>query len=76
MNIFTKLGTIKFSDWWRGLFVAIATTPLSIIYESIKTGAITFDWNSILSFAIIGGLGYIIKNLGTGEGGKLLTNTK
>lgn len=74
MNIFTKLGTIKISDFWRGLFVAIATTPLSIIYESIKTGGLAFNWNSILSFAIIGGLGYIIKNLGTGQNGNLLTN--
>ena len=74
MNIFTKLGTIKLSDWSRGLIVAIATTPLSIIYESISQGQFIFNWKSILSFAMIGGLGYILKNLGTGEGGKLLTN--
>lgn len=74
MNYFTKLGTIKFSDFWRGLIVAIATTPLSIIYESISKGQFALNWKSILSFAIIGGLGYILKNMGTGEGGKILTN--
>ena len=74
MNYFTKLGMVKLSDWWRGLIVAIATTPLSIIYESVSRGQLVFDWKSILSFAIIGGLGYLLKNVGTGEGGKILTN--
>ena len=72
--MWSKLGMVKLSDFWRGLIVAIATTPLSIIYESISKGQFVFNWKSILSFAMIGGLGYILKNMGTGEGGKLLTN--
>ena len=74
MNIFTKLGMIKLSDWWRGLIVAIATTPLTIIYQSISTGILTFDWKAIGTTAIAGGIAYLLKNLATGEGGKLFTN--
>jgi formate hydrogenlyase subunit 3/multisubunit Na+/H+ antiporter MnhD subunit len=72
--MFTKLGSIKISDFWRGLIIAIATMPLTIIYQTIDAGSLTFDWKSILSFALIGGLGYIIKNLGTGQNGNLLSN--
>ncbi len=76
MNIFTQLGTIKVSDWWRGLIVAVATTPLTIIYQSITAIPISFvfDWKAILGAALAGGLGYILKNIGTGQKGNLLTN--
>jgi hypothetical protein len=74
MNPFTKLWTVKMSDWERGLVVAILTTPFTIIYDSVSTGTLTFDWKKIVAAAIAGGIGYILKNFLTGEGGKLLTN--
>jgi len=72
--MFTKLGRIQISDFWRGLLVAIATAPLTIIYQSISAGTLIFDWKAIVTTGIAGGIAYILKNLGTGEGGKLLTN--
>ena len=74
MNIFTKLGTFKLSDWWRGLVIAIATVPLTIIYQSISSGVLTFDWKAIATAAMTGGIAYILKNLSTGVNGNLLTN--
>jgi len=74
VNPFTKLWTIKMSDWQRGLMVAILTTPLTIIYDSVTAGNLTFDWKKITGAAIAGGLGYILKNLLTGQSGNLLTN--
>jgi len=76
MNIFTQLGTIKISDWWRGLIVAIATTPLTIIYQSITATpmSLVFDWKAIIGAALAGGIAYILKNIGTGIKGNLLTN--
>ncbi len=74
MNIFTQLGTVKISDWWRGLIVAIATTPLTIIYQSVSAGAFIFDWKAIIGAAMTGGIAYLLKNLATGEKGNLLTN--
>ena len=74
MNIFTKLGTVKLSDWWRGLFIAVATVPLTIIYQYISSGVLTFDWKAIATAAMTGGIAYILKNLSTGLSGNLLTN--
>ena len=74
MNPFTNLWTIKMTDWQRGLVVAILTTPFTIIYDSVSTGALTFDWRKVVAAAIAGGLGYLLKNLVTGQNGKLLTN--
>ena len=73
---FTALWTVKMSDAQRGLVVAILTTPLTIIYDTVMATPMvfTFDWKKILGTAIAGGIGYILKNFFTGAGGNLLTN--
>lgn len=74
MDCFTNLWTVKLGDWGRGLVIAILTTPLSIMYESLTATPITlvFDWKTIVGTALAGGIAYVLKNLGTGQGGKLL----
>ncbi len=74
--MFTKLGTIKFSDFGRGLVVAIITAPLTIIYDTVTVTPmiLTFDWKKILGAAIAGGVGYLLKNFVTGKKGNLLTD--
>lgn len=72
--MFTALGTIKISDWWRGLIVAVITVPLTVIYDSAMTGSLIFNWRKIVAAALVGGIAYILKNLGTGSSGNLLTN--
>lgn len=72
--MFTALGSIKISDFWRGLIVAVATVLPTIILESVGRGSLTFNWKMIVLAALSGGLGYILKNLGTGVNGNLLTN--
>ena len=74
MSPFTNLWKIKMSDWERGLVVAILTTPFTIIYDSVSAGGLEFDWKKILAAALAGGLGYLLKNLVTGQNGNLLTN--
>ena len=74
MNPFTNLWSVKMSDWQRGLVVAILTTPFTIIYDSMSQGVLVIDWKKILAAAIAGGVGYILKNLLTGQSGNLLTN--
>jgi hypothetical protein len=73
---FTTLWTIKLSDWERGLAVAILTTPLTIIYDTVTATpmVLKFDWKKILGAAIAGGIGYLLKNFFTGSKGNLLTN--
>jgi len=72
--MWTALGNVKISDFWRGLIVAIIAVPLTIIYDSAMTGSLTFDWKKIVVAAIVGGVAYIVKNLATGANGNLLTN--
>jgi hypothetical protein len=36
--------------------------------------SLVFDWRAILGAALAGGIGYLIKNLATGQSGKLLSN--
>lgn len=76
MNCWSELWTVKLGDWGRGLVIAVLTTPLTIIYQSLTATPVTFvfDWKAIAGAAVAGGLGYILKNLATGSGGKLLTN--
>jgi len=70
------IGTLKISDWWRGLIVALVTAPLTIIYQSLMATPVTlvFDWKAITGAALAGGVAYLLKNLGTGTGGQILTN--
>lgn len=74
MNVFSDLWKIKTGDWLRGLMVAVLTAPLTVIYESVSAGSLTFKWKEIVLGAIAGGLAYILKNLLTGQNGNLLTN--
>jgi Flp pilus assembly pilin Flp len=72
--MWTALGNVKISDFWRGLIVAIIAVPLTIIYDSAMTGSLTFDWKKIVAAAIVGGVAYIVKNLDKGADGNILTN--
>ena len=72
--MFTKLWSVKFSDWERGLVIAVLTAPLTIAYQSVSAGSLVFNWKAIITSALAGGIAYILKNLITGQGGNLLTN--
>ena len=76
MDCFTKLGSLCKSDFGKGLIVAVVSAPLTILYQSLTATPVTlvFDWRAILGAALAGGVGYLLKNLGTGTNGKLLTN--
>ncbi len=73
---FSDLWTMKLGDWERGLIIAVLTTPLTIVYQSLMATPVTlvFDWRAIIGGALAGGIAYVLKNLGTGAGGKILTN--
>ncbi len=72
--MFTKLGTIKLSDFWRGFIIAVIMAVLTVIYESVQKGSLDVSWNSAILAGVGAGASYLLKNLGTGQNGKLLTN--
>jgi len=75
-NVFTDLWKVKLGDWGRGLVIAVLTTPLTIVYQSLMATPVTliFDWKAITGAALAGGIGYVLKNMATGSGGNLLSN--
>ena len=72
--MWTKLWTVKMGDWERAFVIAIITAPLTIILQSVSTGSLVINWRTILAAALSGGIAYILKNLGTGQNGNILTN--
>jgi hypothetical protein len=75
-NVFTDLWKVKLGDWGRGLVIAVLTTPLTIVYQSLMATPVTlvFDWKAIIGAGLAGGIGYVLKNMATGAGGNLLSN--
>ena len=72
--MFSRLWSVKLSDWQRALVVAVITAPLGIVYDTVSSGSFDFDWKAILRAAILGFIAYFGKNFVTGSNGKLLSN--
>jgi hypothetical protein len=75
LNPFTKLWTVKLSDWQRALVVAVISGPFGIIYDTVMAWSFTFDWKAIVRAAILGFFAYYGKNFVTGINGNILTNS-
>lgn len=52
-------------DFLRGLAMAVLTPIITVTYQSIESGELTFNWKIILLSGVSGGLAYIMKNLFT-----------
>jgi hypothetical protein len=70
MPAFLKL---NLNDWQKALIVAILTSPITLIYNSLQSGVFDFDWKKILAAALTGGIGYLLKNFLTNSQGQILT---
>ena len=72
---FSKLGTIKLSDFWRGFIMFVIMAMLDFLYQFIgMKGTWVIDWSQLGLVAVGAALTYLLKNLGTGSGGRILTN--
>ena len=59
------------SDFIKGLIMAVLTTVITVIYQTVEAGSLTFDWKAIGTMALTSALAYIMKNLFTNSTGKL-----
>ena len=59
------------SDFIKGLIMAVLTTVITVIYQTVEAGSLIFDWKSIGTMALTTALAYIMKNLFTNSTGKL-----
>lgn len=65
--------SLNLLDFAKGLFIAVLTSVITLLYTTIETGTLTFDWKLIGTTALTSALAYIMKNLLTNSQGKLLT---
>lgn len=59
--------TLNLRDLANGLIVAVLGAVVPIIYATINTGSLVFDWPTIGKAAAIAGIGYLLKNFFTPE---------
>lgn len=61
----SPFGQLNWADFGKGLLIAVISSVLTIIYTTIQSGSLTFDWKAILTTAAASALAYISKNLFT-----------
>lgn len=59
------------TDFIKGLVMAVLSTVITVVYQTVEAGSLTFDWKSIGTMALTTALAYIMKNLFTNSTGKL-----
>lgn len=64
--------TLNTSDFLKGLIMAVLSSVITVIYQTIEAGSLVFDWKAIGTMALTAGLAYIMKNLFTNSNGGFL----
>jgi hypothetical protein len=64
--------TLNTRDFVKGLFIAVITAVITVVYTTIQTGTLFFDWKVISTTALSAALAYIMKNLFTNSNDQLL----
>ncbi len=70
----SKLWRLCKQDVVKDFIVAVLVAALSVIYESWTKGIMKIDWSNVEMIVGIAAIGYILKQLGTGQNGKFLSN--
>ena len=63
---------LNVNDFIKGLAVAVLTSVLTIVYNTLQTGSLAFDWTAIATTALTAAIAYLMKNLLTNTEGKML----
>lgn len=72
----STLLNLNIQDLAKGLIVTMLTSVLTIAYQTVSAGSLTFDWKAIGLAAITSGLAYLMKNLLTNSEGQFLGKEK
>jgi hypothetical protein len=68
----STLFTLNTKDFIKGLVVAVLSAVVTILYNTIQTGTLDFDWKQIGVMALTSALAYIMKNLLSNSNGLFL----
>jgi hypothetical protein len=72
----STLFTLNTADFVKGLLMAVLSTVITIVYQTIEAGSLVFDWTAIGTMALTSALAYIMKNLFTNSQGQLFKKEK
>lgn len=67
----SNLLTLNWRDVGKGFITAALGAAVAVIQDSINQGSLQFDWKYIGGVALVGGIGYLIKNFFT-KGGEVI----
>jgi hypothetical protein len=67
----STLFNLNSTDFLKGLIMAVLTTVITVVYQTVEAGSLVFDWKAIGTMALTSALAYIMKNLFTNSTGKL-----
>jgi hypothetical protein len=73
MSTFLNLNS---SDFLKGLVMAVLSTVITVVYQTVEAGSLVFDWKAIGTMALTSALAYIMKNLFTNSTGQLFGKEK
>lgn len=68
----SSLFSLDTKDFVKGLFVAVFTSVITILYTSVSAGHLEFDGKTIATTALTSALAYIMKNFVTNSNDELL----
>jgi hypothetical protein len=57
--------SLNTKDFLRGLLMAVLSSPFTFLLDSLNQGDWNLDWKKIGGVALVAGLTYLAKNLGT-----------
>jgi hypothetical protein len=63
---------LNIEDLAKGLILTVLTSVVTIVYNTVSAGSLTFDWQAIGLTALTSGLAYLMKNLLTNSKGEFL----
>jgi len=72
----SSIFTLNKADFIKGLIIAVITAVITLLYNTVQTGSLTFDWKAISTAAASAALAYIMKNLLTNSSDEFLKKEK
>ncbi len=67
---------LNIEDLAKGLILTVLSSTLTIVYQTLESGSLTFDWKGISLASLTSGIAYLMKNLLTNSKGEFLTKEK
>lgn len=72
----SSIFTLNKADFIKGLVIAVLTAVITLLYNTVQSGTLAFDWKAISTAAVSAALAYIMKNLLTNSSGEFLKKEK